>query len=651
MTSPQKRSLTGRHEAASTADDSETEFLALNAKRVRRSANPSPCPDVGRTLQVQQWLLGSTPESSPAPDSPILRLLREIFKLNDFRAGQDEAVHAAIEGRDVILRLPTGAGKTVAVLLPALHSKAGVTILVVPLVALLRQQTRKILMMSIPIVMFYGGQAQEQNQFSKFLLGQKLNTSHYPLPPFVIMTPEQMVTNEMRSILGHLYSKEMIARFVIDEAQCLFNWANFRHAYNEIKKDLVERYPETPKSFVGATLTDAQIEELSSSVCRESGEHTARILQPLDRPNLYYEVRFCEMRRRDESAKDALLEFVCAEVQSMSGTETGIVYCALKEACDDIVKALEGKNVTAAAYYGSGSTFSDGDAGKFAISSEDQTQRARLWQAGSVRVIVATSAFGMGIDKPDVRFVAHLGPPKALDEWYQDSGRGGRDGRPAKCVIFYGTGNFHTHADQNMRDVIRQFGESTAMYSGGQPLKAEVLQSLRDMHRACLESITGLCLRRALLAPFGQGSIDDCGNCSACRLKQPVETVDITAWAQNALAALESIAGDSQRTLRACKTDLAHLLHGSKGEAFKERTLPYHGTGRKLEGVPDLGQRKVALLLDVLQVYGVFTLSFKIRAVKRPGQPDHYSVWKPGPRADAVKFGAETVFCARSLLL
>lgn len=655
-----KRTKARRDDTYSSDDsDSEAEFIELNSKRLRRSPAPSPCAD--RVTAVSPMLLGSSPSapqrslsSSPSIDRSLLHILHKTFHLTGFRVGQYEAVHAAIEGRDVILRLPTGAGKTVATLLPPLYTRSGITIIIVPLIALLRQQTRAILLMGIPVVVFYGGQPQEQLRFSKFLLAQPVATKRYPLPPFVIMTPEQMVRDDMRTILGALYKRGIIARFVIDEAQCMFTWADFRPAYKEIKKDLIERYPDTEKTFSGATLTDAHIEELTTSVCRDGGAHTARVLQPLDRANLYYEVRYCETHRGERREEAALVKFVCEEVKKMTGTETGIVYCSRKKACREIVEALSKENITSAEYFGGDSWDSAVASGENGMTSAQQTKIARLWQEGNIRVIVATSAFGMGIDKPNVRFVAHVGTPKTLHDWYQDSGRAGRDGRPAKSVIFYSTGSFHTHAEMHMWDVKRTFGETTALHSRGpegQAMQTEVLNALRAMHRACLDGLAGSCLRRAILGPFGQASASNCGNCSACRMRAPVETIDLTAWAQNALAALEFVSGDSQRTLRACKTDLVCLLHGSKGERFTGQIPQFHGTGRQLAGVLPLAQRKVSLLLDVLLVNGILDLNYKKRSTKREGQPEYYTVWRPGPRAEALRRDIETLSCARALVL
>ncbi len=409
------------------------------------------------------------------------QILRSVFGYNNFRHQQSDIIHTLVAGGDALVLMPTGGGKSLCYQIPALV-REGVGVVVSPLIALMQDQVDALTQLGVRAAFLNSSQdaATQRNVEQAVRAGQL---------ELLYVAPERLLMPRMQELLAG----SRVALFAIDEAHCVSQWGHdFRREYQQLSV-LHQRFPGVPRIALTATADQRTCEEIVAQL--DLGD-AARYVHSFDRPNIRYTIS------EGNNPRDRLWRFMERE----HAEDAGIVYCLSRNKVDQVAAWLCQRGRVALPYH----------AGlPEAVRRENQ---ARFLREDSV-IIVATIAFGMGIDKPDVRFVAHLNVPKSLEAYYQETGRAGRDAQPANAWMAY-----------NLQDVInlrRMLGETDADE-----------QFKRIAHHK-LEAMLGLCeltscRRRALLAYFGERLPEACGNCDICL--HPPSTWDATEAAQKALS-------------------------------------------------------------------------------------------------------------------
>ena len=421
-------------------------------------------------------------DSFPSMNPAILDPLRSVFGHGGFRPHQEEIIAHLVAGGDALVIMPTGGGKSLCYQLPALV-RGGVGIVVSPLIALMHDQVMALRQLGVRAEYLNSSLiADESRRVEAALAAGEID--------LLYVAPERLLTERFLAQLDQV----RIALFAIDEAHCVSQWGHdFRPEYAQLTI-LHQRYPHIPRIALTATADAPTRAEIAARLQLENARH---FITGFDRTNIRYQVR-----EDSGAAREALLRFI----QEHHARQAGIVYCLSRKRVDEIAAWLCTQGLTALPYH----------AGMDAATRR-RTQEQFLMADGVI--IVATIAFGMGIDKPDVRFVAHLNLPKSLEAYYQETGRAGRDGQPAQAWMRY-----------SLSDVIllrRMLEESDAEESH----KRNERQKLDAMLGYC--ELTS-CRRLSLLAYFGDTLPQPCGNCDNCLA--PPATWDATTAAQKALS-------------------------------------------------------------------------------------------------------------------
>jgi ATP-dependent DNA helicase RecQ len=409
-------------------------------------------------------------------------ILNSVFGYDCFRPPQDEVVASLVAGDDALVLMPTGGGKSLCYQIPALV-RYGTGIVISPLISLMQDQVAALGQLGVRAAFLNSAlRPDEARRVERELRAGELD--------LLYVAPERLMMERMLELLDAV----PVALFAIDEAHCVSQWGHdFRPEYLQLSV-LHERYPEVPRIALTATADERTRQEIITRL----GLGEARIfISSFDRPNIRY-----RLHEGQANARDQLLRFIRDE----HAGEAGIVYCLSRQKVDDLAAWLNSKGVPALPYHaGLGAGVRSANQSRF-ISEEGL-------------VVVATIAFGMGIDKSNVRFVAHLSLPKSVEAYYQETGRAGRDGLPADAWMSYG-----------LQDVImlrQMMAESTAD------------DAYKRVERHKLDAMLGLCeltgcRRQALLAYFGETLPAPCGNCDNCLT--PPETWNATEVAQKALS-------------------------------------------------------------------------------------------------------------------
>lgn len=499
-------------------------------------------------------------------DTP-LEVLRRVFGYDSFRPGQREIIEHVVAGGDALVLMPTGGGKSLCYQIPALV-RQGVGVVISPLIALMQDQVDALTALGVRAGFLNSTQDFDERQRveSAFVSGEL---------DLLYLAPERLRVDSTVRLL----EKGDIALFAIDEAHCVSQWGHdFRPDYLMLSA-LHERWPEVPRIALTATATPATHTEISTRLGLEQARH---FVASFDRPNIQYRIT------AKSEPKRQLLEFLRTEHPD----DAGIVYCLSRSSAEKIAEFLADNGIAAVPYH----------AGLDARTRA--AHQARFLREDGL-VVVATIAFGMGIDKPDVRFVAHLDLPKSVEGYYQETGRAGRDGLPATAWMAYGLNDVVQHR--------RLALEGDETHRRRQALHLDAMLAL-------CETVT--CRRVMLLDYFGQQASGPCGNCDTCQTAP--ESWDGTVPAQKVLSTVLRLA--RERGQKFGVGQVVDILLGKKTakvEQFGHDSLTVYGIGTELSNGEWHGVVRQLLargLLAVEPAYGALVLTDASATVLRGQQ-------------------------------
>ena len=446
--------------------------------------------------------------------------LKKYFGYDEFRPLQAEIIQSVYDGKDTVVIMPTGGGKSVCFQIPAVTME-GTALVVSPLIALMKDQVESMSAIGIKAA-FLNSSISSKEQYD---IEGEFKDGTLDL---LYVSPEKLASQDFQSIV----SVAKISLFAIDEAHCISSWGhNFRPEYRQLRF-LKSNFPNIPVIALTAT---------ADKVTRKDIGEQLNLVEPklflasFDRPNLKLEVR--PGRKRWEQ----IVNFVANHRD-----EAGIIYCMSRKNCENLAAKLQGKGLNADFYHAG-------------LSSDQRNKTQEAFINDQIDIICATVAFGMGIDKSNIRWVIHYNLPKNIENFYQEIGRAGRDGASADTMLFY------SYADiAFLKTLIDQDGVNGR----------ELMQSKLD--RLQQYSTSPICRRKTLLSYFGEYLAENCGNCDVCDL--PPTTIDGTKLAQMALSAVYRVQGQANAEM------LINILRGSQRKEIFEngfQNVKTYGVGRE----------------------------------------------------------------------
>mgnify|MGYP004523704755 FL=1 len=473
------------------------------------------------------------------------KILKQYYGYDHFREGQIPVIEAVLEGRDVLGIMPTGAGKSVCYQVPALMME-GITLVISPLISLMKDQVGTLNQMGIHAAFL--NSSLTAGQYYKAL--QLAKQGRYKI---IYVAPERLETD---SFLDFALSEQVKIAFVaVDEAHCVSQWGqDFRPGYLKIL-DFLERLAYRP--VVGAYTATATAE------VREDILDILKLQDPyvettgFDRGNLFFAVK------KPVDKYKELVSYLKEKGYDTSG-DSGIIYCLTRKSVEQVSYDLRNEGFSVTRYHAG-------------LSDEERKENQENFIYGKRQIMVATNAFGMGIDKPDVRFVIHYNMPKNMESYYQEAGRAGRDGEPSECILYYEPRDVRTNRlfiengeeNSELDDVTRQI------------VRERDLERLKQMTFYCF---TSECLRQYILNYFGEKSSSYCGNCLNCQTQ--FEEVDITEEAKNILRCLYALDWNYGAST------VIDIVHGGKSQKILGKNLDKNPEYAKLTDrtVPRLRQ-------------------------------------------------------------
>jgi len=492
-----------------------------------------------------------------------LQVLQHTFGYSEFRLNQADIVQALLDGKDVLALMPTGGGKSLCYQIPALVLD-GVGVVISPLIALMQDQVDALNQLGIKAAFLNSTLEYEQvRQIESDLISGDLD--------ILYIAPERLVNPQCVNLL----SQVKISLFAIDEAHCVSQWGHdFRPDYQQLSF-LSHQFPTVPKIALTATADERTRQEIINQLDLHNG---VTFVNSFDRPNIRYAIN------EGQNGREQLWRFI----EENHGNDAGIVYCLSRKKVESTAEWLSKKGRVALPYH----------AGLNA--DERQTNQQRFLREQGI-IIVATIAFGMGIDKPDVRFVGHLSLPKSIEAYYQETGRAGRDGRPSSAWMAYGLQDVIT-----LRQMMQQ---------------SHAAETFKLVSQQKLDSMLGLCeliscRRQALLSYFGEESAEPCGNCDNCLT--PPETWNATEAAQKALSCVYR---SGQRFGVAYVVDILLGKSDPRIEKNQHDQLSTFGLGQELAVAEWRSLFRQLIALGFLYVdhesYGAIKLTEKSRPILR----------------------------------
>ncbi|QPN61839.1 DNA helicase RecQ [Synechococcus sp. CBW1002] len=411
-----------------------------------------------------------------------LQVLRQVFGYASFRGPQESIVRHVIDGGSALVLMPTGGGKSLCFQIPAL-CRPGLAVVVSPLIALMQDQVEALRQAGVAAAALHSALDPQESAS----LWRQLNEGALDL---LYVSPERLLAGDLLERLA----ERQLALFAIDEAHCVSQWGHdFRPEYIQLGI-LADRFPQVPRLALTATADPRTRDEIVDRLGLQQGRV---FLASFDRPNIRY------LLRGKEEPKAQLLRFL----EEHRG-DSGIVYARSRSRVDQLAAALQGAGYNAVGYHAG-------------MEAAERSRALDRFRRGSGVVVVATIAFGMGIDKPDVRFVAHVDLPKSLEAYYQETGRAGRDGLPAVAWMIHGPGDVPQ---------LRRFIDDSEAPLAQKRIEHGKLDALIGFTEAAS------CRRQVLLRHFGEALDQPCGNCDACL--EPQSRHDVTVAAQKLLSAV-----------------------------------------------------------------------------------------------------------------
>ncbi len=449
--------------------------------------------------------------------------LKYFFGYDQFRPEQRKIIENALADQDLLVIMPTGGGKSLCFQLPALL-KPGLMIVISPLIALMQDQ--------VDALQDNGIGATYLNSSLSFLEVQEREKQIFENKiKLLYVAPERLLGDRFQDFFHRLITQIGVSAFAIDEAHCVSEWGHdFRPEYRQLSQ-LRQQYPQIPIFAFTATAT----KRVQKDIIDQLKLHKPSVhLTSFNRPNLYYEIIPKEKRSYEQ-----LLKFI----KTLKGS--GIIYCMSRKMVDEISDRLQEDGIKALPYHAG-------------MGDENRRINQTQFIRDEVRIIVATVAFGMGINKPDVRFVIHYDLPRNLESYYQESGRAGRDNEPAKCLLFFSFGDL-----KKIEYIIQQKAPSEQ-------------QKSRQQLRQIVDYSEGLACRRTIvLRYFGEDFSGNCGNCDNCCYPRPLED-----WTIEAQKFLSCVARCKERFGMMHIIDVLRGSRKQKIEQYQHHLLSTYGIGK-----------------------------------------------------------------------
>ena len=476
------------------------------------------------------------------------RILKQYFGHDTFRGGQETLIDSLLSGRDCLGIMPTGAGKSMCYQIPALLLD-GITVIVSPLISLMSDQVTALVEAGVPAA--YLNSALTAGQCATVL--RRLQAGWYKL---IYVAPERLLTPAFLSVCETIH----ISMVAVDEAHCVSQWGqDFRPGYLKIA-EFIRILSEKQRPVVGAFTATATDDVREDIIRLLQLQNPYLITTGFDRPNLYFGVV------HPEDKDDALLSLVAGKEE-----RAGIVYCATRKSVEEVCSMLCEAGFAATRYHAG-------------LDEEERRRNQEAFVYDEKRIMVATNAFGMGIDKSNVSYVIHYQMPKNMESYYQEAGRAGRDGSAAQCILLYTPKDVHT-----ARFLIENGEPNPDLSPEAQAaVRDRELVRLREMNAYCRAD---RCLRRSLLSYFGERMADDCGNCSVCRTRGDYTETDVTEDAKKVLICV-LLTGQ-----RFGMQMLISVLRGAGGERIREFSFDDLSCYAALRDLSDADVRRLIIAL------------------------------------------------------